>query len=331
MIPKVSLIIPVYNMEEYLERCLDSVVNQTFKEFEAIIVNDGSKDNSQKIIDNYVNKYPGIIKAYQKENGGLSDARNYGIEKSKAKYIMFLDSDDFIEKDMIGEMYKKIEEGFDIVCSDILEYYDNESKNRVISCSLDNDIIDIEKDRSVFIDLYPTAWNKIYKRSLFFDNDIRFKKGVWFEDFELLYRMLPYVKSIGVIKKPLYNYYQRKGGISKSFDDRIVHYIDNMNGIIDFYKKKKIFNKYKEELEYAYVRYIYATMLRSAAKLANKRKDFGKYNKLLKLAIKNVTEKFPNYKKNKYLKFGLKGKYLRIFNYMIGVMLFWFVPKAKYK
>lgn len=328
---KVSLIIPVYNMEKYLEKCLDSVVKQNFKEFEAIVVNDGSTDSSQKIIDKYEKKYPKIIKAYEKKNGGLSDTRNYGIKKSNADYIMFLDSDDWIDENMVGDMYEKIEKGFDLVCCDTLEYYDDVSRNRTISCSLDSDILNVDEYKNIFINFYPIACNKIYKKSLFIDNDLWYKKGVWFEDVEMLYRLLPYIKSIGVVKKPFYNYYQRKGGISKSFDDRIANYIENMNGIIDFYKEKKIYNKYKEELEYSYVRYIYATMLGSAAKLANKRKDFGKYKKLLKLAIKNVKEKFPDYKKNKYLKFGLKGKYLKRFNYTLGLMLFWFIPKAKYK
>ena len=95
---KVSIIVPVYNVEEYLEKCLDSLVNQTLQDIEIIVVNDGSPDNSQQIIDAYIEKYPDKIKGFIKENGGLSDARNYGITKASADYIGFVDSDDYMKK-----------------------------------------------------------------------------------------------------------------------------------------------------------------------------------------------------------------------------------------
>ena len=107
---KVSVIVPVYNVEDYLARCLDSLVNQTLKEIEIIVVNDGSPDNSQKIIDKYAKKYLNI-KAYKKENGGLSDARNYGIKKANGEYIAFIDSDDFVTTDMYEKMYQKAKTG----------------------------------------------------------------------------------------------------------------------------------------------------------------------------------------------------------------------------
>lgn len=326
---KVSLIIPVYNMEKYLERCLDSVVEQSFSDFEVIIVNDGSTDNSQHIINRYERKYPKKIKSFTKKNGGLSDARNYGIHKAKCDYIMFLDSDDWIDREMIKDMYDKIEEGFDIVCCDTLECYCDHKRNRIISCGLEKDIIKLNENKWVFTNFFPTAWNKIYKKSIFIDNDLFYKEKVWFEDVEMLYRMLPYINSIGVVKKPYYFYYQRIGAISKSFDERISHYINNMNGVVEYYKDKGFYDKYKYELEYSYVRYLYATMLKSAARNANKRKDFHKYKMLLKEAIENVKKTFPNYRGNFYLRGNLKGFYLFSFNYYVGVLLFWITPKLK--
>ena len=97
----ISIVVPVYNVEKYLDRNLQSLVKQTYKNIEIIIVNDGATDNSQKIIDKYQKKYPTIIKSYQKKNGGLSDARNFGLAKAKGKYLAFIDSDDYIEKDFI--------------------------------------------------------------------------------------------------------------------------------------------------------------------------------------------------------------------------------------
>ena len=94
---KVSMIIPIYNVEKYLRRWLDSIVNQTLKDIECLLINDGSPDQSQKIIDEYVSKYPQLFKSYIKENGGLSDARNFGLNYVTGEYIAFVDSDDWIE------------------------------------------------------------------------------------------------------------------------------------------------------------------------------------------------------------------------------------------
>ena len=102
--PLISIIVPVYNVEKYLKKCLDSILSQTYKNFEVIIVNDGSPDNSQKIIDEYKKKDKRII-VLEKENGGLSSARNYGIEHANGKYISFVDADDYIEKDYVEKLY----------------------------------------------------------------------------------------------------------------------------------------------------------------------------------------------------------------------------------
>ena len=102
---KVSIIVPVYNVELYLEKCLLSVVNQTLNEIEILVVNDGSKDNSQKIIEEFQLEYPTKIFGFTKENGGLSDARNFGIDRAKGQFLGFVDSDDYVSETMFEEMY----------------------------------------------------------------------------------------------------------------------------------------------------------------------------------------------------------------------------------
>ena len=131
---KVSVIVPVYNVENYLVKCLDSLVHQTLKDIEIIVVNDGSPDNSQNIIDTYVKKYPKKIKAFSKKNGGQGSARNYGLKYAKGEYIAFVDSDDYVDLDMFFKMYNKAkEDNSDIVICG--------NKN----ISLDGKIIGIEK------------------------------------------------------------------------------------------------------------------------------------------------------------------------------------------
>ena len=120
---KVSLVIPVYNVEKYIRQCLESVIDQTLKDIEIIIVNDGTRDNSMEIVEEYISDER--IKIINKENGGLSSARNTGILAAQGKYICFIDSDDFIEKTMMEELYNKIEEtNSDVTDSDVF-LYDN--------------------------------------------------------------------------------------------------------------------------------------------------------------------------------------------------------------
>ena len=117
---KVSVIVPVYNVEHCLPQCLDSLVNQTLQEIEILVINDGSPDNSHSIIDDYVSRYPDKIRSFLKENGGLSDARNYGIAKARGEYLAFVDSDDYVDMDMCEKMYARaVETDADIVCSPI--------------------------------------------------------------------------------------------------------------------------------------------------------------------------------------------------------------------
>lgn len=309
---KVSVIVPVYNVEKYINKCLKSLVNQTLKDIEIIVVNDGSPDNSQKIIDEYAKKYKNI-KSYIKENGGVSDARNFGIEKSSGEYIAFVDGDDFVLNDMYEKMYEKAKSNnFDIVVCDLNYIYEDDNSEMKVSSGFDKDTTDIKK---AIINNYPVVWNKIIKREIF--NNIKFKKGVWFEDVEFLYRMFPLIKSIGVVKEAFNQYIQRKGSITKSVDKRIYNYIDNWNGIIDFYKEKGFYDEYKKEIEFAYVRYIYATFVKQSTYF-----DKEEYNNAVDLAIKNVKKNFPHYKRNKYFYRSLKGIYLLVFNKIISKILY---------
>ena len=313
---KVSIIVPVYNVEEYLNKCLESLVNQTLKDIEIIVVNDGTKDNSQKIIDDYAKKYPKLIKSYKKENGGLSSARNYGLKYAKGEYIAFVDSDDYVEHDMYEKMYNKAKTNdFDIVACDLYYIYSNKKENAYsqVKC----DIMDKNRIKKAMLNIYPAAWNKIYKKELF-NNDIRFKEKVWFEDVEFLYRLFPYINSIGVVKEPLYNYLQRDGAITHTFDERLFDYITNWNGIIDFYKNNNLYLEYKKELEYCYVRYLYATFVKRAINFKNK----DMYYKSVSLAIENVKSKFPKYRYNSYFYISIKGIYLLLFNKYIAKIIY---------
>ena len=308
---KVSVIVPVYNVEKYLYKCLDSLAKQTLKEMEIIVVNDESPDNSQDIIDKYQEAYP-TIHGYQKKNGGVSDARNFGISKATGEYIAFVDGDDYVELDMYEKMYNKAKSGnFDIVVCDLNYVYDDKIVR--VSSKIEKDTTNIKQ---TYVNMYPCVWNKIYKKNLF-DKEIEFKKGVWFEDVDFLYKIFPYIKTIGVVKEPFNQYVQRQGSITKTFDKRLYNYIDNFNGLIEFYQQRNLYEDYYSELEYCYVRYLYATFIKQATNF-----DEEEYYKAVNMAIENVKTNFPKYYKNKYFYTSLKGMYLLLFNKTLAKILY---------
>ena len=309
---KVSVIVPVYNVYDYLDKCLKSLVNQTIKDLEILVVNDGSKDKSQEIIDKYQKKYKNI-KAYKKPNSGLSDTRNYALKYATGEYITFVDSDDYIEPDMYLKMYEKAKEkDYDIVACDINYVYPDHEESLVVDPKKDTYNI-----KELFINFYPTVCTKLFKKELFTKSKLEFKSGVWYEDVEFMYRLLPYIKSIGVIHEPFYNYLQREKSITSTISSKIYDYIHNFNGLVDYYKKNKFYDEYKKELEYAYVRYVYATFIKTCLAY-----DKEEYLKAVDEAIKNVKEHFPKYRRNKYFYKSIKGLYLLMFNKTIAKILY---------
>ena len=313
---KVSIIVPVYNTENYIERCLNSLVNQTLEDIEIIVVNDGSTDNTGKILQKYRDK----IKIIEQKNSGIATTRNKGLEIATGKYIAFVDSDDWLEIDEIEKLYNKaIDNDFDCVMCNYWYIDDKKKWNGVVSAT--KDITNINDKKEFIIKMFPVIWDKLYKREKI--KSFKFKDGVWAEDVEYLYRIMSNINSIGIVEDKLYYYYQREKSDSRLYDKRVYDYIDNFNGIIDFYKKNNLYNEYKTELEYCYVRYLYATFIKRAAHFKNK-KD---YYKAVDTAIKNVKNTFPSYKKNKYFYKNLKGLYLVLFNKTISKILYKVVSK----
>ena len=204
----VSVIIPVYNVEEYIEKCLNSVVNQTYKKIEIIIIDDGTQDGAGKICDDYAKK-DNRIKVIHQNNRGLSAARNVGIDKAKGKYIAFIDSDDYVNEKYI-----------ELLLADIVE------NNADISVCGYNDVTPAKKLRtgeesccyllSKQLDLDIVAWNKIYRRDLFIENDIRYPEGRLHEDNLTTYKLYSRARKVSYISESLYNYVIREGSITTS-------------------------------------------------------------------------------------------------------------------
>ncbi|MBP3502945.1 MAG: glycosyltransferase [Clostridia bacterium] len=303
--PKVSVIVPVYNVEKYLIKSLDSLVNQTLEDIEIIVVNDGSTDNSKKIIEVYKEKYQDKIKYLEKPNGGLSDARNFGIPYATGEYIAFLDSDDYVELDTYEKMYNKAkEENADMVECDFIWEYPNKSK-------IDNGIIYNGK-KEMLIYARVVAWNKLIKRTLLEKYKIEFPKGLRYEDVEFFYKMVLYYNKVSFVKEPLIHYIQRESSISKVQNEKTKEIFEVLDNVIKYYKNKNLYNEYKDELEYTYTRLLLCSSLFRMVKIKDKKVK----KELLNTTWTNLNEKFPNWKKNKILKENksMKNLYMKTIN-----------------
>lgn len=257
---KVSVIVPVYNVEDYIEKCLNSLVNQTLEDIEIIIVNDGSKDNSENIIKSFLSRYPQKIKYLKKENGGLSDARNYGIPYAIGEYIAFLDSDDYVELDTYENMYNlaKKENSDMVECNFIWEYPKKIKIDIGKKYSGKHEMI--EKIRVV-------AWNKLIKRQVIEKSKIQFPKGYRYEDVEFTYKLIPYLENISFLEEPCIHYIQRQNSISNMQNERTKEIFVVLNNVIKYYKELEIYEEYKNELEYVYTRYLLCSSLLRMVKI----------------------------------------------------------------
>lgn len=216
---KLSIVVPVYNVEKYLAKCLDSLVHQSYDDFEVIVVNDGSIDHSQTIIDHYANKYPERIKSFIKENGGLSDARNFGLQQSKSEYVAFVDSDDYVDAELYKTLMDRIEvEKAEIGVCDLLYEYEN----GITKISSGGDFTCIDRNsKSSTLSLNNSACNKVFKRSLL--EKMPFIKGIWYEDLATIPLIMLSAEKIIKVENVYYHYLQRDASIvhtknSKIFD-----------------------------------------------------------------------------------------------------------------
>lgn len=311
---KVSVIVPVYNVEKYLEKCLDSLINQSLKDIEIIVVNDGSPDNSQEIINKYIKKHKNI-KSFIKENGGLSDTRNYGIKQASGEYLSFVDSDDYIDKTMLEKMYKKAKkDDLDIVVCNSVNVYDSGVEVEIKNLNYSDDLV------KNYLISPPMACTRIYKKSLF--DKIKFKKNIFYEDLELTPKLAKFTKNIGFIDEGLYYYYQRTGSIMKQnkFNTRLLDIFDVLDS-----NKKVLMKEYPEEIEYMYITHLLRTGTLRFLEYSN-----GK--ELIDRIVKIIKENFPNWKQNKYyLKSSKKLKLICLFAYYKQIILLKLIKKITNK
>ena len=235
----ISIIVPIYNSEKYLNKCIDSLINQTEKNIEIILVNDGSTDNSEEIIKEYKDKR---IKYYKNKNQGIGKTRNFGIEQATGSYIMFVDSDDYIEKNACEKMYNKaVNENLDVVLCDFYKEYDNGNIEEIHTNSFNNSSL---KENPNIITDYLCPWAKIYDRKMIIDNNIKFVENLKYEDAPFVIKALCTAKKIGKIDECL-NYYLIHDNSETTVRDKkcfdilqIIDIIRNYTSNFDYLKEK---------------------------------------------------------------------------------------------
>ncbi len=241
---KVSIVIPIYNVEKYINRCVDSVINQTYKNLQIILVNDGSPDNCEKIVDEYA-KQDSRIEVIHKENGGLSDARNFGVRKITGDFTLFVDSDDWLDKKMVETMVSTINKfnadivqtAFYYAYKDHLLYDDRFYKEDSEPVIYGNN--ELMKELVINDKVKNFAWGKLYKTSLI--KDIPFKKEVLYEDVFWAHNVMKNVNKYVIIHKPLCYYLQRDDSIVATYS---IRNLDILKGLKE--RHKFIESNYKE-------------------------------------------------------------------------------------
>ena len=265
---KISIIVPIYNVEKYITKCLESVKKQTLTDFECLLIDDGTKDNSIEVAKEVTKDDKRFI-YYHKENGGLSDARNYGLEKATGEYVFFLDSDDYIKEDLLEKAYAMAKKhDSDIACFDIMYVYDDHTDINAVNMKE----VDSFSDNKELIYINHSANNKIFRRP--FLEGKTFIKGLWYEDMATVPVWVGKANNVSYVNEALYFYVQRSGSISHSEDHRIFDVYKSINNL-----KKELNLDNKHVYNFYYYDCLIMTTLR-IRDLSNKdtRKEYYKTN-----------------------------------------------------
>ena len=303
---KISVIIPVYNAERTVIQTIESVLKQNFSNIEIVLVNDGSKDNSQEVIDQYEKKYPDTVKGLQKENGGLSSARNYGVSYATGDYLMFLDAGDYIEENLFETLKKEMDNQIDLIKFKMKTVTEEGKEIQ----KMDGPIFDLCSGEEAFQKLYASdsylevACIYLYRKEFFIKNSFEYNEtkyhdtyaGTFHEDFGLTPLVIIKAKSVVSTNVFGYNYVQDAGSITRNKDyqknldraqDLLVHY-DNM---IETIKKYQITKETEEDLKSYYTNVILLKIRDLNKEDANSYiKEIKKRKMVRNIKIKNVKQ-----------------------------------------
>jgi glycosyltransferase involved in cell wall biosynthesis len=289
---KLSIIIPVFNVEDYLSECLDSILNQKYQDLEILLIDNNSTDNSLKIAKEYQKKFKKIVKVFKCETWGAAATRNFGVKKAKGKYLWFVDGDDYLEKGSIRKLITTAEKNdSDAVVMSVRRVYEDGHEN--ILTAVNTKKKDWKK-RYVMYGFPP--FQNLYKAS-FWKKNFEFPEGMIHEDMAILSSVILYTDNISYVDKVLYNYRQRKNSVlhQEGWNPHSLDIFKALDVMLEKFKSTKKFDEYYSEIEYFF---IWNLLIDSA-------KDFHNYaagKEGQKRSREMFKSLFPNWRKNKYLK-----------------------------
>ena len=306
---KVSIILPVYNVEKYLSVCLDSLLAQTLEDIEIVAVNDGSTDGSLQILQAYQALHPDKLFIYSTDNHGVSRARNYGFAHSHGEYIWFVDSDDYVEADACRLLYEKAsKDGNDLVLFRFNSVYPDTNEKKPSPCVHYNQNFNIASKPYELANIVLYPWNKLIRRTLF--EGIEFPEGIRFEDVPVSFQLYARARSIGVINLCFYNYI-RNIGFSEALTRTTFDICKAYNHVINFMRESGFYQQYYNEIAYVAVRHF---LFRIKKLLTNY--DTGK--KELKIQFTEtlyhyLDHTFPNWQDNPYVRYTMPAPVANMF------------------
>ncbi len=296
-----SIIVPVYNVEKYIKKCLDSLINQTFSDFQIVVVDDQSPDNSMEIVESFANQYPEKFKIIHQENKGLGGARNTGVSAAEGDYLLFVDSDDYLQKNSLEILHNHLNEyPCDIVEFNYLEVSEDGKPLRKVSlCDSQEVCVSPPEKAKLFLEP-PIACNKAYRREFYTKCDVRFPEKTLYEDF-VTRILIAKAENILRITDYLYNYVQRAGSIMhNNVSPRVLDIIKVAESVYDVFEKENLMKDYFLFLEAGLI----ASLVHIASDVIDRNKTSPYYKNIVDYAV----EKLPDYRENPYISNEIKKK-----------------------
>ena len=285
---KVSVIVPIYNSEKYLKKCIDSLVNQTLADMEFILINDGSTDSSDSIINSYNDSR---IRYFKRTNHGIGATRNFGIDHASGEFIGFLDSDDYVESDMYEKLYNKCKnQNLDIV---ICDHYIECGNNKDVLKFIDFDVTCLDDSPNLLLDINLAPWNKIYSKKIF-SSDTYYPVGVKYEDTPWVALIMSRASRIGKLNEPLYHYIVHDNSQTTVIDERVFDIFKITDLLFkDLGSNDKIKSSVDDLVTYLITKYTISQRYLKSKKDRDKFIDY---------AFDYLNKKIPNFKKCNYFK-----------------------------
>lgn len=294
--PAISVIVPVYNVEAYVEKCLRSVLGQTFRDFEIVAVDDGSRDKSGEICQRLARE-DGRIRVVHQENQGLGGARNTGIREAKGQWLLFPDSDDWLEPEALERAYNAAQKHDADMA--VFAFQTVNEGGQVLGTfreSLPFDTPLVPEDQRDMLFAAPCAWNKLYRAELFQKTGVLYPPRVWYEDVRTTPKLMAACRQVVFIDYVGYNYLQRAGSIMSSINlERNVEIVEAFEDLLGYFRAQGLFPRYQEELCYLTLFHVYLTASVRVARLDTKCPLLGQF--------RAYTEKaFPGFHQSAYLR-----------------------------